>query len=141
MLYKIRKEFDMIKEIFKQVRGYENYLVSNMGRVYSKTRKKYLVPVKDKKGYLYVNLSEGGVTKTCKIHRLVVQAFLGRSLRLDEDVHHLISKEDNCFDHMIVLPHGEHLKLHKFGTHHTQETKDKIKNGMIQYWENRKKGE
>ena len=61
----------MNKEIFKQVLGYQNYLVSNMGRVYSKTRKKYLVPVKDGKGYMYVNLSENGVTKTCKIHRLV----------------------------------------------------------------------
>ena len=61
----------MNKEIFKQVLGYRDYLVSNMGRVYSKKRKKYLIPVKDGKGYMYVNLSENGVTKTYKIHRLV----------------------------------------------------------------------
>ena len=82
------------KEIFKQVLGYNNYLVSNYGRVYSKTRKKFLVAVKDKKGYMYVNLSEGSITKTCKIHRLVAEAFLGRYLRPDEDVHHLIRKDD-----------------------------------------------
>lgn len=129
----------MNKEIFKQVLGYSNYLVSNYGRVYSKTRKKFLVAVKDKNGYMYVNLSEDSITKTCKIHRLVAEAFLGRYLRLDEDVHHLISKDDNCFDHMIVLKHSEHLKLHKFGTHQTEETKQKIRTKMKQYWENRKK--
>lgn len=130
---------EMNKEVFKQVLGYNNYLVSNYGRVYSKSRKKILVQAVDKYGYHYVNLSQNGDYKAVKVHRIVVEAFLGRKLLPTEDIHHLVSKDDNCFDHMIVLPHSEHLKLHKFGTHHTEQTKQKIRTKMKQYWENIKK--
>lgn len=129
----------MKKQIFKRINGYSNYLISNYGRVYSETRKKFLIPAKDRNGYLYVNLCNGTKTKTVKIHRLVAQAFFGRPLLPTEDIHHLVSKDDNFIDHIIVLPHSEHLKLHKFGTHHTQETKDKISKSKKEYWQNKKK--
>ena len=129
----------MNKEIFKEVVGFQNYLVSNYGRIYSKKRKMYLKPSVDKYGYLYVNLSSDGTWKTIKVHRIVAEAFLGRKLNINEDIHHLVSKEDNCFEHMIVLPHSEHLKLHKFGTHHSEETKEKLRQRKIEYWQNKRK--
>lgn len=129
----------MNKEVFKQALGFSNYLVSNYGRVYNKSRKKYLTPSRDRYGYCSVNLCQNGKVTSVKVHRLVAEAFLGRKLRRDEDIHHLVSKDDNCIDHMIVLPHSEHLKLHKFGTHHTEQTKQKIRTKMKQYWENVKK--
>lgn len=117
-----------VKEIFKPIIGYEElYEVSNLGRVFSIKKKTYLIQAKDKYGYLYVNLFKGGYYKTIKVHRLVAEAFLGRKLEKNEDVHHLIAKDDNTFDHMLVLPHGEHVKLHKLGSHHSEQTKEKIR--------------
>lgn len=129
-----------IKEVYKPVIGYEGlYQVSNTGKVYSIKRKKFLSPATDKYGYLYVNLSKEGEWKAYKIHRIVAEAFLGRKLERSEDVHHLVAKDDNCFEHMIILPHAEHVKLHKLGTHHTEQTKELIRKKHAQWWQNKKK--
>ena len=39
-------------EIWKEITGFENYMVSNLGRVYSKKSGLILKPGMDKKGYL-----------------------------------------------------------------------------------------
>ena len=126
-----------VKEIYKPGLGYEGlYQVSNTGKVISVKRKKALSPAKDRYGYLYINLCKKGVFKTMKIHRIVAEAFLGRQLQKNEDVHHLVAKDDNTFEHMIILPHSEHVKLHKLGTHHSEEAKQKIRD---KYAERKKK--
>lgn len=96
----------MTKEIWKEVLGNQKYLVSNKGRVYSKVNEYFLIPSKDQYGYLYVRIKFGDKIRSVKVHRLVAEAFLGRKLKPSEDIHHLISKDDNNFDHMIVLPHS-----------------------------------
>ena len=129
-----------IKEQFKPVLGYEGYYqVSNTGRVYSIKRKKFLTPSIDKYGYLYVNLSKQGQMKTIKVHRIVAETFLGRKLEQNEDIHHLMDKTDNTFEHMLILPHAEHLKLHKIGTHHSEQTKKKIGQKHKEWWQKKKK--
>ena len=56
----------------KDVVGYEGlYAVTSCGKVYSYKSKKFLKPLKDKDGYLQVNLHKDGEQKTYKIHRLV----------------------------------------------------------------------
>lgn len=77
-------------EIWKDIKGYEGYQVSNLGRVRSldrdiliqlpngkfyKSRKKgrLLTPSKDKDGYLQISINH---SKHGKIHRLVAMAFL-----------------------------------------------------------------
>ena len=72
-------------EIWKNIKGYEGlYQVSNMGRVKSLERKnsqgrtvkeRILKPAVKKAGYVEVNLYAGGKPKTCKVHRLVCEAF------------------------------------------------------------------
>ena len=57
------------------------YKVSNLGRIlslnYRNTGKAELLnPFEDTGGYLRVELSKNGETKTCKVHRLVAQTFL-----------------------------------------------------------------
>ncbi len=128
-----------IKEEYKPVLDYEGlYQVTNTGRIYSIKRKKFLTPAKDKYGYLYVNLSKHGVWKAIKIHRIVAEAFLGRKLAINEDVHHLVAKDDNTFEHMIILPHSEHVKLHKLGSHHSEQTKEKIRKKHEEWWKKKK---
>lgn len=80
-----------MKELWKDIKGYKGlYQVSNLGRVRSLDRSvidkkgrvltfqgRLLRPAKSKKGgYLRVILSKDGQSKTCKVHRLVAQAFI-----------------------------------------------------------------
>ena len=89
-----------MEEIWKDIKGYPNYMVSNMGRVKSlgndKTRKeKILKGSKNSDGYLAVNLSKDGKQKNYKIHRLVASAFLDNSDNLLEINHKDEDKTNN----------------------------------------------
>lgn len=73
------------QEIWQDVEGYEGlYQVSTEGRVRSlndnhqnkRSEPKILKGVKNKKGYLFVNLYKDGKLKMSKVHRLVGQAFI-----------------------------------------------------------------
>ena len=70
----------MEKEIWKSVKGYENYSVSNYGRIKSlgndRSRKeKILKSGTTKKGYLNVAICKNGKIKTFLVHRIVAEAF------------------------------------------------------------------
>jgi len=64
------------EEHFKQIKGYNNYLISDLGRVFSFYTKKVLKPGKNQDGYLFVVLYKNGVRKIHRIHRLVALAFI-----------------------------------------------------------------
>lgn len=76
----------MEEEIWKPVKNFEGlYSVSSLGRVRSEDRidcrgrfrtGKILLPSALPKGYLQVVLCKNGKHKTCKVHRLVIEAFL-----------------------------------------------------------------
>ena len=59
-----------------EIKGYENYLIYEDGKVYSKKRKKFLSPCPDKDGYLQVNLWKNGKSKSYRIHRLIGLHFI-----------------------------------------------------------------
>ena len=78
-----------MKEVWKPVPGYENlYEISDHGRVKSlakdvkfngciRHQKEIIMsPQKDMFGYFKVQLHKDGIMKTCKIHRLVAEAFI-----------------------------------------------------------------
>ena len=68
----------MKEEIWKDVVGYSNYEVSNLGNVRNKTTKKLLSQKIGRDGrYLSVYLSENGNENTKRVHRLVAESFLG----------------------------------------------------------------
>ena len=61
----------------KDIKGYEGlYAITTEGDVYSYKRKKFLKPVADCKGYLFVRLCKDGKVKNYKIHRLVAETYL-----------------------------------------------------------------
>jgi hypothetical protein len=67
-------------EEFVDILGFEDYCVSNYGRVVNKRRDKDVKPTKHvgshgHKSYMKVQLYKDGVAHTCYIHRLVAQAF------------------------------------------------------------------
>ena len=77
-------------EIWKEVKGYEFYQVSNLGRVKSlerlsnhsngiskiKLKEKILKPQKDSNGYLFVRLYRNNKYKSYSVHKLVLICFL-----------------------------------------------------------------
>ncbi len=66
------------KEIFREIDGFPDYEVSNLGRVCSFKGRypKIMKPGKYPKGYLYVILYTGGKKVVKKVHRLVAEAFV-----------------------------------------------------------------
>lgn len=72
------------KEVWRVIKGFPRYKVSNKGRVKSFTnpkKPKILRPSKNKGGYLYVHLSKGrewgaNETECVRIHQLVAKAFI-----------------------------------------------------------------
>ena len=63
-------------EHFKKIKGYENYSVSDYGKIRNDKTDRILKPQKNTCGYLHVVLYENGVGKHHKIHRLVALAFI-----------------------------------------------------------------
>ena len=72
----------MIKnEIWRDVKNFEHYEVSNLGRVRRKEGTSHLKPrilkhIFDKDGYPKVNLKTNQKTTSRRIHRLISQAFI-----------------------------------------------------------------
>lgn len=84
-------------EIFKDIEGYEDYQISNLGNVKSLRfgKEKILKPVKDGKKYLCVVLYKQGKHKMCKVHRLVAQAFIPNPNNLPQINHKDEDKTNN----------------------------------------------
>jgi len=77
----------MRQEQWKKIREFEDYEISNLGRIYSQKRNGRILKSRmDKNGYLYVSLCNAG-THTKRIHRLVTQAFIPNPKNLPEINH------------------------------------------------------
>lgn len=87
-------------EIWKEIAGFENYMVSNLGRVYSKKSGLILKPGMDKKGYLRVSFYEHGKSSTYKLHRLVAKAFIENPDDLPQVNHKNEDKTDNRVENL-----------------------------------------
>lgn len=96
-----------MQEIWKEIKDYPNYQVSNLGRVktlkyYSNIHKKYydrelILKEKDNKyGYKFISLGCGkrGERKNIAIHRLVAQAFIPNPNNYKE-VNHIDGNKSN----------------------------------------------
>lgn len=76
-------------EIFKDIKGYPNYQISNKGRIWSKYRNRYLKPFVNNSGYEMINImAVNGKRKGELIHRLVALAFVDNPNQYPE-VNHL----------------------------------------------------
>lgn len=65
-------------EIWKNIKGYDDYKISTVGNVMSTkfNKEKILKARKDKCGRLLVSLSKNGKYTNKKVHRLVAEAFI-----------------------------------------------------------------
>lgn len=84
----------------------KTYEVSNLGRVRRKETKRIKKPI-DHGGYLYVNLSDKGKTKSKSIHRLVAETFIPNPNNLREVDHINCNKYDNRVQNLSWVTSSE----------------------------------
>lgn len=96
-----------MKEIWKYIEGYEDYMISNLGRVKSnqsynnpKHEWRYLTPSDNSKGYKLVGLVKEGKRKNYYIHRLVASSFIPNPNNFKEINHIDNDKNNNCADNL-----------------------------------------
>lgn len=92
-------------EEWKNIKGYPNYKISNIGRVkslnYRNTgEERILKGCKTKNGYLQVNLFKEGKVKNFKVHRLVASVFIPNPNNLCEINHIDEDKTNNCVENL-----------------------------------------
>jgi hypothetical protein len=89
-----------MKEIWKDIKGYEKlYWISNLGRV--KSKRKILKPCVNKRtGYIYVCLTKNNKGKDMVIHRLVAQVFIPNPNNLPQVNHKDENKNNNCVNNL-----------------------------------------
>jgi hypothetical protein len=88
------------EEEYRQIEGYDNYSVSNMGNVRNDKTGRIRKPTTDRDGYLYVDLWKKCKGKTHKIHRLVAIAFLENPDNLEQIDHINHIKDDNRIENL-----------------------------------------
>ena len=104
----------LLDEIFKPIKNYSEYEVSNYGRV--KTLKngnaKILTPIA-MGNYLAVNLHHKGNRKLSLIHRLVAETFIPNPNRLPEVDHKNGMRFNNHVDGLEWVTHSENMRRYR----------------------------
>ena len=90
---------------YKLIEGYDNYMVSSDGKVWSLNynhtgEMKELKPILDKDSYLRVNLYTNGRHVFKRVHRLVAEAFVANPENKPEVNHEDEDKMNNCDDNL-----------------------------------------
>lgn len=105
---------------YRPIEGYEDYLVSEDGDVYSKRRRRVLKPDKGRYGYNVIHLSNGK-SKAFYAHRLVAKAFIPNPENKPEVNHKDANKINNSASNLEWATrkennkHSTDNKLHCFG--------------------------
>lgn len=152
----------MIKiEVWKDIKGYEGlYQVSNLGRVksfdvYIKVgiknaetalhKGRILKPMKNRQGYMRVELCKGGERKAIFVHRLVASVFI-ENPENKVCVNHIDGdKQNNCVENLEWCTYSENmqhafdtgLKRCKYGKehhNHSEVTQYDLQGNFIRLW-------
>ena len=115
----------MTEEIWKKIEGYEDYLVSDKGRVFALPKTDAIGRSHDgmilrnkhhQNGYVFVALAKGGKLRQYRVHRLVAEAFVPNPYQCDEVNHIDGDKNNNCAENLEWCTRAENNKhAVKFG--------------------------
>ena len=109
----------------RDIKGYEGlYAVTSCGKIYSYKRKAFLRPGKNSRGYLCVNLSKNGKSKTYYLHRLVVETYIPNPENKLEINHKDENKTNNCVNNLEWISHKDNCN---FGTRNERSGKARRK--------------
>lgn len=102
-------EIDGIEEVWRTIEQYPNYMISNLGNVWSKRREKQLKPCVNSSNYKKYVLSG----KNVYAHRLVAEAFIPNPNNLPEINHKDGNKWNNYVENLEWVTKSENA-LHAF---------------------------
>lgn len=97
------------RERWKPVTGFEQYQISDHGRVRSKTGR-LMRPGKLRRGHLRVTFSVNGERTSFQVHHLVLLEFVGPRPEGSEGVHNNDEPSDNCFKNLRWATHSENMR-------------------------------
>lgn len=114
-------------EIFKDIKGYPGYQISNQGRIWSTKTNRYLSPFHNNKGYLMINIkAANGKRKGELIHRLVALAFIDNPEGKPEVNHINHIRDDNRVENLEWVTKSENNTLgRKLPYKHSKEWYEK----------------
>ena len=87
-------------EVWKSIKEYPDYLVSNMGNIKNIKTNKYLKPIASYNGYQRVGLYKDGKMILFSVHRLVANAFLSNPSNLPQVNHKDENKLNNTVENL-----------------------------------------
>lgn len=99
-----------MSEKWKPIDGYDNYLVSNLGRIKNSRTGRVLRPWEKNNGYLQVRLCQAGIKKNFYVHRLVALHFVPNPNGLPEVNPKKGLKHDNRATELEWVTHAENQK-------------------------------
>lgn len=114
-----------MKEIWKDIEGYESYQVSNLGRIRRMPKGKIRVQKAARNGYLTVNLCKNNKVRWFYVHRLVASAFIANHDNLPIVNHKDENKHNNFADNLEWVTQRENC-LH--GTGRTRQIESRRRN-------------
>jgi hypothetical protein len=87
-------------EIWKSIKDWDNYEVSDLGQVRNKKFGRVLKLFNHRDGYALVDLAKDGVGKTFTVHRLVANAFLLNEFNRPQIDHRDGNKKNNTVSNL-----------------------------------------
>jgi len=129
----------MKNEIWKKIKDFPDYEISNCGRVksFKCAKEKILEPFEDDNGYSIVSLSKKGEKpKTIRIYILMVEGFIGE-IPKGYVVHHKDFTKNNFMDNFQMITRGEHSSIHnkriseETRNKQSETRKEKFRNGEL----------
>lgn len=98
---------------WREIKGFENYLVSNIGEVKNRKTNLVLRQYANPKGYLQVWLRNGLIRKKLFAHRIVAIAFIDNPENKQQINHKDGNKKNNTVDNLEWVTGKENI-LHKY---------------------------
>lgn len=116
---------EIVNEIWKDIKGYPQYQISNMGRIWSCRQNRYMKPYKNNKGYQMIKLiAVNGKRKAELVHRLVALNFIDNPEHKPEVNHINHIRDDNRLENLEWVTHSENNMLgRKLPYKHKQKEK------------------
>ena len=87
-------------EVWKQIKGFEKYYVSNFGRIYSDNKNGFLTAHADNYGYFHIVVYKNKKRYTKLVHRFVAEAFVENPNGYKEVNHKDENKNNNRADNL-----------------------------------------
>lgn len=106
-----------MQESWIKVVGFNNYRISNFGRIFNEKEKRELHPVPNKKrrGYFYISLQQDGRRENMLLSRLVAKHFLRNPNNLPQVNHINGNKSNNRIDNLEWITAKDNI-LHAITT-------------------------